>query len=193
MNPQTNFAPDDPFGCIAEHNRGRIMPQVARDWFIQNGVPPINLVKQWAGYYDMVFHDDVVFLDNGAFEFCRYRQGPTQAALTFVCWSDDGCAEDICAWQATTGRIATWLKQAFMLGEDNLIGARPEGALIVHQTPLDWFKANRSGVVILDRKRAAPKLRDAGPLVAANIEHGKQLKKLLTVPPPEILIPGMAA
>lgn len=188
-----NFAPDDPFGTIAEHNRGRILPRLARDWFTENGVAPVSLVKTWAGYFDMVFHDDVVFLDGGAFEFGRHRGGKSNSALTFLCWSDDGVAVDICAWQATTGRMALWLNQACMLGEDNLTAPRPAGALAVHQTPLDWFKANRAGVVIVDGKRAAAKLRGAGPLVAADIEHGKQLKKLLTVPPPEILIPEVAA
>lgn len=136
-----------------------------------------------------MLHDDVIFLDNGHFEFCRYRAGKASPALTLVCWSDDGVADDVCAWQATTGRIATWLGHASMLGEDNLSGARPDAGLAVHQNPLDWFKANRSGVVILDRERAARKLRDAGTLLAPSIEEAKRLKKLLAVEPPTILIP----
>lgn len=185
-----NFAPDDPFGALAEHNRGRILPQAARDWFAAQDVPPINLVKTWAGYYDLVLHDDVIFLDNGCFEFCRYREGQADHALTFVCWSHDGVAEDICAWQATTGKIAPWIGHACMLGEDNLLGPRPGDGLAVHASPLAWFQANRSGVVILDRQRAAPQLRDAGTLTVASVEQGRKLKKILAVELPNILVPA---
>jgi hypothetical protein len=190
-----NFAPDDPFGAIAEQNKGRILPQAAREWFIANGVPPVNLVKTWCGYYDMVLHDDVIFLDNGCFEFCRYREGKAQPALTFVLWSIDGSAEDVCAWQATTGRLATWLGHSCMLGEDNLSGAQPEpdGAVRVHADPLDWFKAGRAGVVVLKPEWAAPKLRDRGVLIAPSIEDAKKLRKSLAVTPPKILVPGGAA
>jgi hypothetical protein len=192
MQPYQNFAPDDLYGAIAEQNRGRIPPQAARDWFISNGVPPINLVKTWLGYYDMVLHDDVVFLDNGCFEFSRYREGKADAALTFVCWSQDGVAEDVCAWQATTGKIATWLGHSWMLGEDNLRAPRLDNALMVHADPLEWFKANRSGIVILDRDRAAPLLREAGTLAVGSLEAAKKLKKALTVKLPTIFIPAEA-
>jgi hypothetical protein len=192
MEPYQNFAPDDVYGALSEQNRGRIVPQAARDWFIANGVPPVNLVKTWAGYYDIVLHDDVVFLDNGCFEFSRYREGKPGAALTFVCWSQDGVAEDVCAWQATTGKIATWLGRARMLGEDNLLSPRLDGALMVHADPLEWFKANRSGVVILNRERAAPPLREAGMLAVGSLEAAKKLKKLLAVELPAILIPEEA-
>lgn len=191
--PPQNFAPDDPFGALAEHSKGRILPQAAREWFIANGVAPINLVKTWSGFYDIVLHDDVIFLDNGCFEFSRYRAGKPQPALTFACWSDDGVAEDVCAWQATTGKLATWLGHACMLGEDNLSGAQPDGALKVHSNPLDWFKANRAGVVVLKPDRAAPKLRERGTLIAPSLEAAQKLKKSLAVTPPNILIPQGAA
>jgi hypothetical protein len=192
MEPYQNFAPDDVYGALSEQNRGRIVPQAARDWFVANGVPPVNLVKTWAGYYDIVLHDDVVFLDNGCFEFSRYREDKSRGALTFVCWSQDGIAEDVCAWQATTGKIATWLGRARMLGEDNLLGPRLDGALMVHADPLEWFRANRSGVVILNRARAAPLLREAGTLAVSTLEIAKKLKKVLAVELPAILIPDGA-
>jgi hypothetical protein len=189
MNMHQKFAPDDPYGCVQEHERGRIVPAAAREWFATQGVAPINLVKTWAGYYDLLHHDDVIFLDNGCFEFCRYREGQAKQALTFVCWSYDGVAIDICAWQALTGKLATWLGRACMLGEDNLYGPRVGAGLAVHSSPLDWFKAARDGVVILDPKRAAPMLRDAGALTVGSLEEARKLKKVLTVELPPILIP----
>ncbi len=184
-----NFAPDDLFGAIAEQARGRILPQAAREWFIGNGVPPINLVKTWAGYSDLVLHDDVIFLDNGCFEFCRYREGKAQQALTFVAWSRDGYAEDVIAWQALSGKVAAWLGHACMLGEDTLVGPRLGDGLTVHASPLDWFKANRYGVVVLDPVRSGPKLRDAGTLIAGSIEAARKLKKMMAAELPNILVP----
>lgn len=183
-----NFAPDDWYGVITEQARGRTLPQIAIDWFIEQSVSPRSLVKTWSGYYDIVLHDDVVFLDNGCFEFCRYRMGKVQHALTFVCWSHDGAAEDICAWQASTGRLATWLGQTSMLGADNLYGARPDLGLAVHSSPLDWFKADRAGVVVLDPDRAIPKLRDAGILLAGSTQEAKKLKRMLAYTMPTILV-----
>ena len=190
-----NFTPDDPFGAIAEHNKARILPQTAREWFVANGVSPRNLVRTWHGFLDMVFHDDVIFLENDCFEFCRYQPGKPQPALTFVCWSYDGIAEDVCAWQATTGKLATWLGHSCMLGEDNLSGAQPEqdNALCVHAGPLEWFKAGRAGVVVLKPEYAAPKLRERGTLIAPSLEGGRKLKKMLALDPPKILIPEVTA
>lgn len=169
------------------------MPAVAREWFVGNGVAPVNLVKTWAGYFDLLHHDDVVFLDNGCFEFCRYREGQAKQALTFVCWDYEGAAVDICAWQALTGKLATWLGHACMLGEENLYAPRVGAGLAVHSSPLDWLKVARDGVVVLDAKRAAPKLRDAGALTVGSLEEARKLKKILTVELPPILIPEAAS
>ena len=188
-----NFSPDDLYGAIAEQAKGRVIPQAAREWFTANNVPPINLVKTHVGYYDIVLHDDVIFLDNGCFEFSRYQDGMTQHALTFVCWSHDGSAIDVCAWQAMTGRVATWLGQAAMLGEDYFAGPRLDDGLPVHAGPLEWFKANRTGVVVLDGKRAAPLLRDVGTLTVSSIDQGRRLKKILAVELPNILVPAEVA
>ena len=120
----------------------------------------------------------------------RYKSDyPAESALTFVCWDAFGDPQDICAWQPATGKIATWFGRAALLGEDNLNAPQLEGGLQVHPDALDWFRAKRSGVVILDRQRAAPMLRDAGTLIASSPEHGRKLQELLRVPPPRILVP----
>jgi hypothetical protein len=185
-----NFEPDDPLGIHAEHKRGRFLDKATVDWFRDRGVSPLNLFQTWVGYSDYVHSDDVVFLPRGAFEFGRYRKDhPAESALTFVCWDAFGDAQDICAWQTATGRIVTWFGRAALLGEDNLNAPRLEGGLQVHPDVLSWFRAKRSGVVILDRQRAAPMLRDAGTLLASSPEHGRKLQELLRVPPPRILVP----
>jgi hypothetical protein len=65
---------------------------------------------------------------------------------------------DLVAWSPRSGRIASRLGIAALLGEGqaeraatNLAGA----PLPVWRTPLDWLRAARRGVVIVDRPRAA--------------------------------------
>ena len=184
-----NFAPEDPVGIIAEQDQGRFLDKNTADWFRTRDVSPLHLFKTWIGYSDFVRLDDVVFLPRG-FEFGRYKKDyPGKLALTVVCWDRFGDAQDICAWQPKTGKIATWCGRAAMCGEDNLYAPRLEGGLQVHVDLLSWFRAKRSGVVILHRHRAAPLLRDAGTLLAASPEHGRKLQDILRVPQPRILVP----
>jgi len=179
---------------VTEQNQGRPLPQVALDWFGENGVPPLSLVKTPYGDYDMVLLDEVVWLPHGAFEFSRHldRRKPDTACTILV--RDRLCDPiDIVAWQAKTGRVARWLCRAALLGEDQLFAPREAEGLRVFETPLDWLRERRAGVVVLDRRTAAPVLRDAAPLLAANFEHGKKLQDMLRVPPPRILVPSSAS
>jgi hypothetical protein len=185
-----NHQPDDPLGIIAEQIKGRFVDMATLHWFSHQGVSPLNLFQTWVGWSDYVRLDDVVFLPRDGFEFARYKVDyPAETALTFVCWDVLGEALDICACQPTTGKIATWFGRAALLGEDNLNVPQLEGGLHVHPDLLSWFRAKRSGVVIVDRQRAAPMLRDAGTLLASSAEHGRKLQELLRVPPARILVP----
>jgi hypothetical protein len=188
--PYQNFDIDDPLGILAEHGKGRFIDMATVDWFRDRGVSPINLFQTWVGWSDDVRQDDVVFLPRGTFEFGRYKKDyPAESALTFICWDAFGDPQDICAWQPATGKTATWFGRAALLGEDNFDAPRLDGGLQVHPDALDWFRAKRYGVVILDPQRAAPILRDAGTLLAASPKHGRKLQELLRVPPPRILVP----
>jgi hypothetical protein len=185
-----NYQPADPLGIIAEQNKDRFLDKPTLDWFRDRGVSPINLFQTWVGYSDYVRIADVVLLPRGTFEFGRYKiDYPIESALTFVCWDHQGDAHDICAWLPTTGAVATWLGHAALLGEDNLFAPQLDGGLQVHPDVLSWFRAKRYGVVIHDRQRAAPILRDAGTLLASSPEHGRKLQELLRVRPPRILVP----
>jgi len=184
-----NFELEDPLGIVAEQSKGRFLDMVTLDWFSGQGISPLNLLQTWVGWSDYVRLDDVVFLPRGAFEFSRYKLDfPAEPALTFVCWDAFGDPQDICAWQTATGKIATWMGRAALLGEDNLNAPQLDDGLHVHRDALDWFRAKRYGVVILDRQRAAPILRDAGTLIASSTEHGRKLQELLRVTP-RILVP----
>jgi hypothetical protein len=188
-----NFDIEDHLGVVAEQKKGRFLDFATLQWFSVRCVSPLNLFQTGVGWSDYVRLDDVVFLPRGAFEFSRYKSDyPAEPVLTFVCWDALGDPQDICAWQPVTGKIATWIGRAALLGEDNLNAPQLNGGLHVHPDALAWFRAKRSGVVIVDPRRAAAMLRDAGTLIASSTEHGRKLKKILDVPPPRILVPKPA-
>lgn len=185
-------APD--LDLIAEHDQGHLLPQAALDWFVANGVNGLSLAKTAGGQHDFVRIDDIVWLPHGAFEFARHlNRRKSDTSCTILVRDQLGDPIDIVAWQAKTGRIARWLCRAAMLGEDELLAPRDAEGLRVFETPLQWLQHRRAGVVVLDKRLAAPMLRDAAPLLAVNFEHGKKLQDMLRVPTPRILVPSSAS
>jgi hypothetical protein len=79
-------------------------------------------------------------------------------------------AGDIVLWHRPTGRITTWCGRAFALGEevvDNPGTYSFDCALKIFVDPLDWLRANRDGIVVLDWDRAYDRLRDAPRIALA--------------------------
>jgi hypothetical protein len=184
----------DPDELVFEQEQGRPLHQKAIDWFTGNGVSGPALATTMWGHLDFVCIDDVVWLPRKTFEFSRHKKAEeTASACTFVVRDQFVEPLDIVAWQATTGRTATWLGRASLMGEDQLFAPRLAEGLQVHETPLEWFRERRAGVVVIDKARAAPKLREAAPLLAASFEHGKKIQEMLRVPPPRILVPSTTA
>ena len=72
-------------------------------------------------------------------------------------------ADDIVFWQKETGKIAIWTGRAFALGEEIIWDASTysfDCALNIFSDPLDWLRARRDGIVVLDwylRFRSAPR------------------------------------
>lgn len=184
----------DPDELVFEQGQGRPLHQKALDWFTENGVNGLALAKTMWGHFDFVNVDDVVWLPRKTFEFARHKKADEiTSACTFLIRDQFVEPLDIVAWQATTGRIATWLGRAALMGEDQLFAPRLAEGLQVHETPLEWFRERRAGVVVIDKSRAAPKLREAAPLLAASFEHGKKLQEMLRVPQPRIFVPSTTA
>lgn len=79
-------------------------------------------------------------------------------------------ADDIVFWQMETGKNATWTGRAFALGEE-IIGEAStysfDCALNIFSDPLDWLRARRDGIVVLDWNRAFDRLRDAPRIAVA--------------------------
>jgi hypothetical protein len=172
---------------IAEQQRGHTP---CLEWFRANQVNGLALAKSPMGYYDFLLCDDVVFLDHSTFEFARYMEGEEkpEPAYTVIARNGTGDPIDIIAWQPVSGRLATWLNRASILGEDQLNAPRLVEGLPVYETPLQWLQQRRLGVVVIEAKRAAPKLREAAPLLATTYEHGMALRAMLRAKAPRILL-----
>jgi hypothetical protein len=73
-------------------------------------------------------------------------------------------ADDIVFWHRTTGRLATWCGRAFALGQTRIGEAATysfDSSLNIFDSPLEWLRARRDGIVVLDWTRAFDNLRDA--------------------------------
>ena len=68
-----------------------------------------------------------------------------------------------------------------------MLSPRMAEGLSVHRNALDWLRASRRGVVILDPKRARVALECSGPLIAADQAHARELKALLRHEPRVII------
>jgi hypothetical protein len=184
----------DPHELVYEQGQGRPLHQRALNWFAEKGVSALNLAKTTLSEYDFVNIDDIVWLPRMTFEFARYKKSDEiTAACTFLIRDLLADPLDIVAWHPTTGRVATWLGRAALMGEDQLFAPRLADGLQVHETPLEWFRERRAGVVVIDKIRAAPKLRDAAPLLTPSFEYGKKLQEMLRITPPQILVPSRTA
>ena len=151
------------------------------------GIPPDAL----AGPIPVVSGN--VNFDGDRFEFehhhHRYDEDGVRAFL-FLITNKWGEAVDVVAWVPSSGQLATWLRRAFALGEERLYAPRltESKELPVWRTPLNWLIARRHGICIVRPEAAAHCLADEGPFKAEDFEHLLELKRVLTRPPPRILL-----
>jgi hypothetical protein len=148
-------------------------------WFLAHGVTVETLGRYWA-----VGAARVCFEPAG----CYTPVVTGDFAFIFAAQTAAGVA-DLVAWQPATGRLATRLGVAGLLGqrfaEDarDSIAARP---VRVWRSPLTWLRAGRDGVVVVDPEQAAYLLADL-PLVPEDIEFRQSLMTL-RVPPPRVIL-----
>jgi hypothetical protein len=124
----------------------------------------------------------VRFLDDNAFEFAD----DGDRALIFRVF-DCGCEIDLVAWSHRQKQIATWRGVAFALGQDAIFNPATYfmgGALRVHRTALDWLKADREGICIVQPRFAYSQLRHVERMLFSNKVYGVQVKRWLQPPEP---------
>ena len=171
-----------PAAILAEHMLGSNLSQRDIDRFVERGVPLLALVQN-----GIILKHRVVFDENGRFEFARHQESEDAVvAFVFPAFNIFGDVADLVAWLPQSGQ-ATWLWRVGMVGEEQLMAPR-FGPLPVHADMMDWLRAGRDGVAIVDAVQAAPLLRECGSLVVSTTEFGQRLRKLLLQPAPDILV-----
>lgn len=187
LNNTTITGPVDPSWVEEFYNGLSLLSRNEIDRLVQQGVPASAL-----SHPTPLRAGDIVWVAEGRFEFQGYLSCdvPGERALLFLVEDSGGAPLDIVAWKPSTGRIGSWFGYTWGLGEGTIYAPRLECvALRVWRSPHDWLRADRRGVVLLKPQLAASFLRDAEPLLAEDVEHGKELEKQLTIHSPRIMVP----
>jgi hypothetical protein len=113
-----------------------------------------------------------------------------ERVLTFLV-EDWGGAIDIAAFQPRTGKLATWLGAGFAIGQDAIFNPATyfaDGALLVHETPVQWLLADRDGIVIAQPDLAHAYLANLQRVVCSDTAHARQVERWLQSPRPTVEI-----
>ena len=188
------FAQTEPRGAavtptadlLAEYLACEDLGPAAARWLVRQSVPDAAL---FVGQQGVPVLAATVSFGRGCFEFERHHAGDAPCrALVWPVWDEWGDQVDLAAWNPRSGAVGVWLGRVAMLGQEQLHRRAKGERLIVHATVLDWFRAGREGVAIVDQRRAVALLRDAGPLLVDDAAFGTQLERALTVRSPKIWV-----
>lgn len=160
----------------------------------------------------VAYQDETVSLDRRAFDYLLNDVGtgplavgaPWSVKMTRVLFQPDGrcipCqlgdfsyvflagygeSADVVAWSPASGRIATRLGQAALIGEEQ-VTVHDGGSLLrghplpVWRSPVGWLRARRHGVVVVDDRRAGH-LLSGRVLAAEDTDHERDLRSRLQV------------
>jgi hypothetical protein len=173
---RNNRRPGRPF--IRSYNSYWDVPTDAEvAWLIGRGVSETAMMTP-----TLILAANVKFLENRTFQF----DAEGNRAFLFRV-EDEGTGIDRVAWEPKRGELATWRGAAFALGQDSIFNPGSyfgDSALRVHRTPLEWLRAERDGVVIVQPQLTYAYLRDARRLSFADLAHAQQVKRWLEPPRP---------
>ena len=117
--------------------------------------------------------------------------GEGVAAIIAVARDQSGVGVELVAWSAREGWAASESGNLGLLGREWL-NPLAEEAVDVHAGVLDWLRAGRRGVVMVDRARAVVALREAREITVRDVKFGVTLDRLLTIHAPKIVVEAAA-
>jgi hypothetical protein len=151
------------------------------------GVPgPAIIWPDLPARADVVFRTDKPLFDFAADLPVDFDDEAVVSAMVLLACDEDGYAADLVAWTTNPYRIASWFG-APLLGAENLFAPRLDDGLKVFPNPLEWLKAERDGVVIVDSEAAKWSLTDER-LTVSDGDFGRKLREMLSLPQPRIEI-----
>lgn len=174
----------------AWREEGRNLSQVEIDNLVSRGVPPLALGRDplpWRDGYAMRAARVVVNPALGLFDFSACDPASTYA-LILPLRDESGDAADLLAWSPREDRAALWAGNVCLAGQQEISSdAGGQEPVQVRASILEWLRAGRAGVVVLDPAGAAFLLNGV-TVAAANSAIGRALDSLLTLRP-RIVVP----
>ena len=175
---------------LAEWKACDRLRQADLDHLMAAGVPIMALAGNADGSGFCVARDRIVpHVGARRFEFARHdtTAGESVPALIVLALDARGRPLDLVATRnGGVPFVGSWLGLVGLLGEERLWRARD--VLTVHPSPLDWLRASRTGVCVVDPVWATPMLRDAGPIEVGTHVERRRLSDMLTVRLPDIRV-----
>ena len=130
-----------------------------------------------------------ISIDGGLFDFDDGHD--SVGACVFFGLNTRGEPVDIVAIVPRASTVVTLMGRCAVLGLEQLYGPRLE-PLAIHDTALDWLRAERRGLFIVDIERAKHILASAGPFEVSSRKLQAQLTSHLTVRPRIVLTAPVA-
>jgi hypothetical protein len=173
-------------GVGATFERCAPISAAERQRFIEAGVIPEMIDGDAC---DPILVDKIVSDHRGRFEFAADVTAPHQHFRAFILLARDAIGDpvDLVAWRPDQRELWPWRGRAWGLGQENCLGSRTSSALTVFRDPLEWLKADRAGVVVIDGERAASDLVAAEPVVAADPADFEFLRRWITPRAPKLM------
>jgi hypothetical protein len=148
-------------------------------WLLGQGVEEAAMGRPW------IIRGGMVQFDDDTFEFVS-----TGVQAIIFRADDRGETVDLVAWDCRTGRLGSWRSSAFCLGDlDQIFNPATYfmgGALRLHRSPLEWLRADRDGIVIVQPQLAYACLRNACRLSFTDVAHAQQVERWLEPPKPSV-------
>lgn len=149
-------------------------------WLRSQGASQSAILRPWPlGATNVRLDDDAFELDTNG-----------ERVLTFLV-EDCGEVMDIAAWQPRTGQLATWFGAGFAIGQEAIFNPATyfaDGALHVHESPLQWLQAEREGIVIVRPALVHAYLANCQRLAFSDACFARKVRQWLEPPKPTVEI-----
>ncbi len=155
------------------------------DFFLRQGVHPCALESDPAPHVGFpVLASRVAITGAHRFEFESLLQGDAdfQHALVIPARDEFGGVVDLVAWVPGRAGLASWSGRVCLLGEHWAHSSRLGEPLHVFPNALEWLKAGRRGVVVIEPHKAAILLHGV-TLLVDDPAFGFELRNLLSIAP----------
>jgi hypothetical protein len=170
----------------------RTLAGVHRHWGALNAAQAAWLIKQGVSVEAIMEPTPigtarVRFIDGNTFVAAGTEAGT--GALTFRISDVDGEVIDLAAWSPRTGEIGCWYGRGFALGQDQIDNpATYFGGYVlrVHATPLDWLRADRDGICIIEPSLTYAMLRFVERVSFADFDFAVKFETWIKPPRPRV-------